>query len=236
LTALLGYSFWLAIYSTLHYGLIAATAWSRPWFFLSGLTLGLLLLVLLYRFYRARFFVAVHKGGLRLNLPRGLGLGLSRSYQLTWGEIAGIATDATREQFLSLPGRQRLRALLFPNVGKPIKLDDRLENLPEMVSRIKASLYPRLMPSLFSTFEAGQWIYFGDVAIQRQSIRFGRAHSAPPPSAIPWSSIQNISIQSGYLMVEFKENSSLPDAQYIPVSRIPNLELLLQLVRQGVNQ
>jgi hypothetical protein len=35
-------------------------------------------------------------------------------------------------------------------------------------------------------------------------------------------------------MVEFKEYSALPSVQQILVSRIPNLELLLQLVQQGV--
>jgi hypothetical protein len=233
-SALLGYGLWLAIYSILHYGLIAATEWSQFWFILAGFTFGLFLLILLYRLYQAHFFVAVCKGGVRLNLRRGLSLGLSRPYQLTWGEIAGIATDATRERFFGKPGRQRLRATLYPNVGKPIKLDDRLENLPELVSHIKASLYPRLLPSLRSSFEAGQWIYFGEIAIQRQNVRFDRASSASSPSAIPWSSIQSISIQSGYLMVEFKGNSTFPDAQQIPVSHIPNLELLLQLVQQGV--
>jgi len=228
------YGLWWAYSTVVHYGPLAASAWSRPWFILSGLAFALFLVVLAYRLYQAHRFVAVYKGGLRFNMPVGSGLGLPRTYRLTWGEIAGIATDATREQFLGLPTRQRLRAVLYPNVGKPIRLGDSLQNLPELISRIKASLYPRLLPSLRASFEAGQWLYFGEVAIQRQGLRTGRAPTAAPLSAIPWSHVQSISVQSGFLMVEFKEYSALPSVQQILVSRIPNLELLLQLVQQGV--
>jgi hypothetical protein len=228
------YGLWRAYSSAVHYGPLAASDWSRPWFILAGLAFALFLLVLAYRLYLARRFVAVHKGGLHLNMPAGRGMNLLQPFKLTWGEIAGIATDATREQFLGLPTRQRLRAVLYPNVGKPVRLDDSLQNLPELISRIKASLYPRLLPSLRAGFEAGQWLYFGEVAIQRQGLRTGRATSSNHPTAIPWSHIQSISIQSGYLMVEFKEYSTLPGVQQILVSRIPNLELLLQLVQQGV--
>ena len=228
------YGLWRAYSTAVHYGPLAASVWSRPWFILSGLAFALFMVVLAYRLSRAHRSVAVYKGGLRLNMPVGSGLGLLRPYKLTWGEIAGIATDTTREQFLGFPTRQRLRAVLYPNVGKPVRLDDSLENLPELISRIKASLYPRLLPSLRASFEAGQWLYFGEVAIQRQGLRTGKAPSTARPSAIPWSHVQSISVRSGYLMVEFKEYSALPSVQQILVSRIPNLELLLQLVQQGV--
>ena len=228
------YGLWRAYSTALHYGPLAASVWSRPWFILSGLAFALFLLVMVYRLYRAHHFVAVYKGGLRFNIPVGRGLGFPRPYRLTWGEIAGIATDATREHFPGLPTRQRLGAVIYPNIGKPVRLDDNLQNLPELISRIKASLYPRLLPSLRASFEAGQWLYFGEVAIQRQGLRTGRAPSATRPSTIPWSHVQSISIQSGYLMVEFKEYSALPSVQQILVSRIPNLELLVQLVQQGV--
>ncbi len=228
------YGLWQVYYATAHYGPLAASLWSRPWFILSGLVFVIFLLVMVYRLYQARRFVAVYKGGLRFNIPVGKGLALHRPYRLSWREIAGIATDATREQFLGLPTRQRLRAVLYPNVGKPVRLDDSLQNLPELISRIKASLYPRLLPSLRASFEAGQWLYFGDVAIQRLGLRTGKAPSTAGSAAIPWSHVKNISVQSGYLMVEFKEYSALPSVQQILVSHIPNLELLLQLVQQGV--
>ena len=47
---------------------------------------------------------------------------------------------------------------------------------------------------------------------------------------IPWSGVRQITVRAGILIVELENQ---PDIR-LPASQIPNLELLLQLIQQGV--
>ena len=241
------YGVWRADYAYTHYGPAAADAWSRPWYLAAAILLAIFALVAYLRIRRAHRFVAVHKNGLRLNVPSGRPRLLHRAYTLPWEDITGIASATIQDHLLNLPLRTHHQVTLYAAAGKPIRLGDALEHLPELASHIKASLYPRLLPGLQVALQGGQWLYFGPVAIHREALQLGPAHSPvlPRPPAqsrtrplgarrrsnIPWSQIERLSVQSGYLLVEFKNRSS----RRFPISSIPNFELLLQLVQQGVN-
>jgi hypothetical protein len=225
-----GYGLWRADYAYTHFGPVAAGQWSRPWFLLAAAALGAFILLAIVRSLSARQAVAVFQKGLFLRR------GLFRSQKLLWEQIAGIAAESVQEHFLRLPLKIHHQALLYPTLGKPIRLPANLENLPELVSRIKASLYPRLLPKLIENFRAGQWLYFGPLAIQQQSLHLGPprirlSETAARKGLIPWSRIKHLTIRSGSLMVELHDHAPYR----IPVAKIPNLELLLQIVQQEVN-
>lgn len=223
-------------YST--YGPAAAEAWSQDWFWLSGLLLVAFLAVLLRRVLLARRFVAVHKAGLRLNLPAGRLLPFAHPYSLRWEQIAGIATETVQERFLGLDLGLTQRAVLYPSLGRPRRLDGSLQRQPELVSRLKAGLYPRLLPGLSERLKAGQWLWFGPLDIQGQALRLPPAWPAARPE-VPWSQVRQIGVQAGYLTIEWNDppvqNRSRNRPLRIAVSQIPNLEILLQLVRQGIH-
>lgn len=221
----LAYGWWRGSYAYARFGLVAADRWSRPWYLLAAFALGVFLFLVLYRLRLLRRFVAVHQNGIRFRM------GTIRVRQLLWNEISGITMDVTQERLFGLTVRTIQRAVLLPNLGKPVRLDSSVQDLDELLSRIKAGLYPRLLRSLRDSYQAGQWLYFGPVAVQQQGLRFGHSASGRLQQPIPWAQVSRVSVQSGRLVVEFNGLAS----RRFPISQIPNLELLLQMMQQGAN-
>jgi hypothetical protein len=231
----LAYGIWRMDYAYAKHGPIAAASWSRPWFQLATLALVVFGILALYRLLLARRFVSVHKMGVRLRLNP------FQTRQMRWEQIAGISNTILQDHFLGVRLRTRQKALLFPGTGNALTLREDLENLPELISRLKASLYPRLLPGLKTSFEAGKWLYFGPIAINKQGMRIkrNRTRNWQPESNQPagnsqaiftWNRIEHLTVHSGELVVELRDQSP----KRIQVSRIPNLELLLQIIQQGV--
>jgi hypothetical protein len=197
-------------------GPVAAARISFPWYLLALTALLVFAVLIVYRLWLTRRFVAVHQRGIVLNLGRG------RS--LPWGHITGIAVGYSQEYLLNHPLASGFRAWLVPGVGKIIQLDERLEDLPELVTRLKAHLYPRLLPALQADFQARKWVHFGPLAVHNQAVRLQER-------AISWVEVKNLTIQDGDLIVELVEGRS----HRFPVWSIPNVELLLQLIQAGVS-
>lgn len=209
-------------YAYTQFGPAAAGAWSRPWYVLAVAALLVLVALTLYRLLQARRFVAVFKKGLQINLRTAT--------IMRWEQIAGVAFQASQRHFLGIPVNTRYHAVLYPGSGQPVQLPGGIENLPELVSQIKAHLYPRLKPEMETSFQAGKWLYFGPIAIQQTALKFTtRARRAQ--RSIPWSLVDQLRIQSGYLVVELKNSPR----QRLPVSQIPNLEILLDIIQSGVS-
>lgn len=214
----LAYGIWRANYAYTHFGPVAAAAWSRPWFLLATLALILFSILLLLRLRQIGRFVSVHQDGIRFRLSS------PRVRTLRWQEISAITTETIQENFLGIQMRTYWRASLYTAHGISIRLDESLHDLPELISRLKARLYPRLLPQLRARLRSAEWIEFGPLAIHLDALRVqGRS--------IPWAQVEHLNPQSGYLMVELEDQSR----RRIPLSEIPNLELLLQLVQQGVH-
>jgi hypothetical protein len=204
------------------HGPAAAEQWSRPWFWLAWAALAVFVLLCILRLLDLRRFAAVHTGGVRLR-PGILG-----THSLLWGQISGVALSATQAVFFHRRGQTRLRAVIYPNQGRPIRLGERLENLAELVSRIKASLYPRLLPEMKASFQAGKWLYFGPLSLQAGVLRLQQAE-------LTWQQVDDIQLKDGFLAVSWREGPGPARNVRIPISKIPNLELLLQIIREGVN-
>lgn len=198
-----------------NFGTVAADHWSRPWYQLTGLALVLFAWLLISHLRSANRFVAVHQ--------KGLYIALSRTAVYRWEQLAGISTMIEQQHFFKYSLPPRYQAILYPNVGKPIHLPDRLNEFPELLTQTKARLYPRLSTDLRASFESGKWAYFGLVAINQQQLRFKK-------SSFPWSAVSQLTIERGNLVIELDNHDRLS----IPVLQIPNLEILLQLVRLGV--
>ncbi len=160
-----GYAVWIYERTLPQHGPTAAEQWSQPWFWLAWAALAAFFLLCILRLLDLLRFAAVHQRGVRLR-P-----GILRTRSLLWKQISGIALSVTQDIFLSSRGRARVQAVIYPNQGSPIRLDERLQNLPELISRLKASLYPRLLPDLKASFQAGKWLYFGPLAVQAKALR-----------------------------------------------------------------
>ncbi len=231
----LGYGFWLLNYAYTKHGPVAAVFRSRFWFQLAILALLVFLVLAVYRLIQARQTISIHKMGVLVQLRPFY------SQKILWTEINGISNSVQEYHFLGIRLRTRQNATLIPSSGKPFILGENLEKLPELVSRLKASLYPRLLPSLKADFGAGKWLYFGPIAISQQGMRFYKNHQRALANRsyrsdfknrniFIWARIKRLTVHSGDLVVELRDQSP----KRIPVSRIPNLELLLQIIQQEV--
>jgi len=198
-----------------NHGELAAVIWSRPWFLLAGFALICCSLLLVHRLRLAGHSIAVHQGGLSLTVQQVI--------KLRWEEISGISTAMVQPSFFGIRRGVRFRATIFPNLGKPLRIHGAYENLPECITRLKARLYPRLIAELRPLYVNGKWVYFGPIAIQRDTLLLHKKH-------IPWSEVKRVSVAKGNVVVELVDQST----KRIPVEHIPNIEILLQLIDQGV--
>lgn len=219
----LAYGVWRTYYGLQKYGLTAAKTWGPPWFVLSSLALIALLMLALVRIRRAHRIVSVHQFGLYIQYTGG------RKRTLRWEEIRAITAMTFDDTFLGTTIRTRHRTLLGTQEGKPIRLDGSITNLAELTSRIKAKVYPRLLRQLRSALGAGEDLFFGPVTINRDQLQFdpGRLRATKQRT---WRQVSNITIRNGRLVLDSQNHGPLS----VPVNRIPNLELLIQLIKEGV--
>jgi len=222
ISAPLLYGYYRAQYASAYYGPVAARLWSRPWYLLTGLALIVSLALVIYRLFERRRHVDIHANGLLL--------ALSRKKFIPWTSLSGVASGAVQIRFLGIPLATHYRATLYPAVGKPVSLDDTLDNLPELLTQVKARLYPRMLAVCMKAFSEGQRLYFGNISINQVELRV--TDGAPSPRSLPWEQIRRIRVESGLLVIESGANEAIQ----MPVAEIPNLELLLQIIHTGVNR
>ncbi len=216
------YGYYRAQYAIAYYGPVAVQLWSRPWYLLTGFAIVVSLALILVRLIEGRRRVEIHANGLLV--------ALSGKRFIPWKILSGVASGAFQTTFLGLPLSTRFQATLYPAIGRPVKLDDRLENLPELLTQVKARLYPQLLTNSMKAFSEGQRLYYGNISIDPTELRL--ADGLPSPQGINWESIRSIQIQSGWLLIETESDETIK----MPVTEIPNLEVLLQIIHRGVNR
>jgi hypothetical protein len=213
----LGYGLWRAEYAYTRYGPVAAEYWSRPWYYLAIAAAVIFMILGFFRLRLSLISVKVYQKGISVRT------GFRRARDFGWEDFHGLTSSTTQEHFFGFPVRSTHQARLILKSGKTIELPRSLRNFPELISRIKVNLYPRLLPQLHSEFQSGAWLSFGPVAIQQQGLRWDGQSAS-------WQQVKRIDVREGKLVIEFTDHAN----KIIPVSRIPNLELVLQLIDQGI--
>lgn len=212
------YGLWRVLYARVNYGPSAAQVWGWPWFALSAVALIPLLWFALRRVESAHRVVRVYQNGLLIRETRG------RNRRLLWSEISGIAGVKSKYRFLGISLGERYQATLYPGVGKPIKFNPGLPHLEELCARIKGKIYPRLLPELRAMRQDHKDLYFGALTLCPQGVRLR-------DKALRWDKIKTITVHKGRLVLELN-NQRTPK---IPVGGIPNIELFIQLIQEGVD-
>lgn len=208
----LGYGIWRANYGYVHFGPVAARAWGDSWLLLASLATLALLGLALHRLYASSKSIAIHRNGLRIRFSP------LRENTYTWSQITGISIASVENRFLGFPIYASAQVLIYPSLGKAVRLDQSFGDPKLIKEQIAAQIYPRILPELRAGLKIGKWIYFGDLAIHRTGLRVNEV-------LVPWDQIVYMSVESGYLVVK-SEKSGL---MRVPVSNIPNLDLLFHL-------
>ncbi|MBS1250598.1 MAG: hypothetical protein MAG431_02192 [Chloroflexi bacterium] len=211
-----GYGLWRAYYGYTHYGVAAGERWGRPWFLLSAAAALPLLVYALHRLRRAHLWVNVHARGIRVHRPP------NRMAVIPWEQVEGVSMAITRKKFLTWRGQPRHKAGIYAVNRSPIHLNDQLPNLPELVSTLKARVYPLLRPQIQQRYEAGKWLYFGPLKISKSGL-------AMKGEQFFWREIDCIDIEKGYFHIHLPHAKALR----VPVEVILNIELLLELLENN---
>ncbi len=228
--AVLSYGGYLAFINYDRFGPVPALFKSVPWLVLGGGVLLTWLSVGIIYWARTQPGVRLHANGLYIEGRR--------KQSLPWEQIDGIAQGVTAPGRLR-PGDMHYKVSLYPGKGRPLHLhgwgDGKrgMPYLPELVSRIKANLYPGLQVELARMFREGLPLRFGPVRIDRQGLKVRHWRLFPGMFSVPWEHVKRIHVQSGYFLVESIDRRS---PYRLPVSKIPNLEILLKIIDQGVQQ
>jgi len=204
-------------YAKNQFGPAVVQQWQWPWFALATVALIPLLGLGLRRIRQAHRIIKVFQLGLIIQGTQG------RKWIYRWEEIEGVAVTTWKDVFLGIQVRQRHRVVLFPVIGKPLQLDSHIHSLDELAARIKAKIYPHILPQLRTALAKNLDLNFGKIFFNKQRINLGNA-------TYPWDDINRVNLQQGYLMVEFKNQK----VEKIPAGKVPNIELLIQLIEEGV--
>ena len=204
-------------YALAYFGPIAAEIWSKPWFLLAEIALIAYLGLALSRLRRARQVVLVYKNAIAIRLYR------KKSFLFYWDQLRGIACTTVQPTFFGRAFKTRHRIMIFPENGNPITLNDRIPKITELTGRLKAKLYPRLLPILRENLSKGNPLNFGPITLQQDCLLL-------EGTTIPWDQITSINVKRGRLIVESSINRPIK----IPAGQIINIELLIQLLQDGV--
>jgi hypothetical protein len=199
-----------------HYGPAVVWRWSLPWF-LAALGLSPALILGIYSFWRTRrLSVALFPSGLILR--RG-----GKLLEIPWQEIQSLMLHS------SLPGLPLVRAgrplvlEIRTSQGKELRLSRELERFEELVENIKAKVYPRMHRALAGAFNQGQSLSFGPLTIAPAGLQLRG-------STIPWTQVQSGQLKKGRLTIEGRGGTILR----LPASRVPNVDLCLQMIESMV--
>ena len=224
----LAYGLYRGFFGFNRYGIVAAIEWGKPWFLIAGGIAVLLIVFIVAQWIFTQKEIILFEKGLIL---RSNGF----SQTLAMDEITGISTDVVASS--SQPDNQGeiRRVSIYAHLGRQIRLNGRaanpygIQNLPELTTRLKSTLYPKLLPKFHNQLLSGEKVQFGKISIQKDYL------ITPFKKKTLWTELQHVTIQSGYLVVELKNLQSSrrnPIQERYPISRVPNLELLLELIRE----
>jgi hypothetical protein len=190
--------------------------------------------------------IALYEGGLAIKEH-------ARVRAWTWDDIAGVSVDREKKN-LEVPDElavlrvwlavmgvawliQRLRGkeihthtvettlTIFDRAGGSCVIDTWFRSTAELAERVEREVTQRLRPKLRALFDRGDRIDFGAMSMSiAGGIEIG-------PRAIPWDGVAEFSLAEERLTITQREDGT---AYSVPVSRIRNAKVCIDLLRAGV--
>lgn len=202
----------------LKYGPASALYQARPWYITATVLIFFLVPYFLYRLlYSLRRIYIFDEGIVYRNL-----ILIRRRYH--WLEIKGITSSARAITVYNKHIRTEPTGNVFPKTGKPIKLTNRFNNIPQIIQEIKSMLYPQIWPNMKSNYLSGKEIHFGQISISNK-------HLSISEKPLSWESIYRIRVETGDVLIELHDHNHIQ----VPVSEVLNLELFFQIVDWAIS-
>ena len=217
-TMLLLLAFYNTISALLVYGPAASLAWSKYWY-IAGVSLAILGIIGCLHLVNNKIIdLMIFEQGIVLRKS------FKRTYRYRWNEICGILYYQV-EHKSSRPRKINTTKIYLKNGSKITLKDSRINNLPEITTRIKAFLYPILLRKYYSLLRTGNQLKFGPIKFNTHLLEIKQISIQGFKKIIEWKLLNRVYIHYGYLIFESSQRKTR-----IPVSKIPNLDLLLAII------
>lgn len=219
-----GVPFLIGLYRTLYgyaqFGSVAAVSWGFPWFIFSFIFFLIISVYAIYRLSIARVSITLHKHGIIIQKM------LRKNQTIRWEDISELyviqLTSRSKNKSIDT------KAVIATKDNSRFSLkDSMIDNLLELLTQIKASVYVHLYPKIRDRFRAGETISFGPLIIHPRHIKIIRGVFIPRSSHVPFTDINRITVKSGHLLIKYLNNQDIR----ISAGKVPNLEILLDLIR-----
>jgi Family of unknown function (DUF6585) len=208
-----GYRWFLA---TTQYGPAVIGRWSTPWFLAAG-GLGAMALVGALLLWRTRGREArVYRAGFTYRL-RG------QTIQVGWADVVRVHADAVRYGIFGLIWGGDLRLRLDLRDGRQVRLTRALDDLPDLVEKIKRNVFPHLLAGYTRAFNLGQVLSFGPVTLSASGVTHGGR-------MLPWSEMASAKLDRGVLKLS-PISGSAHRPMKVAARQIPNFDVCLQLIQ-----
>jgi hypothetical protein len=212
------YGMYLAFTTYQQHGSALAVSRSQPWIIFAALYFIILAAYFIYRLLVSLQRIQIFQNGL------GIRNFFFRNNQFLWSDIAGISSTAVKLTIFGKPISTNPSGKIFPSAGKPVDISRGYRGVPKITEIVKSKIYPQAWSQIQADIRSHDPINFGRITIDHQGMHVsGKNYN--------WDSIQRLHTNSGYLVVELRDNSS----RKVPTIDIPNLELLLEAVDMGFN-
>jgi hypothetical protein len=163
--------------------------------------------------------VAVYDRGFAVRDRKGIQL-------WRWEDIVSLTAVVTRHYTSGVYTGTTHVYRLYDHQNQRLVLSDMYFKVEDLAKIIQDSIFPILYDQAAQQYNAGQELVFGPVAISQAGIQIGK-------KTVPWTEVQQVSIQRGILKVSKKGGGWFSGAS-AAASVIPNLNVLLNLIYQVV--
>lgn len=197
------------------FGPAAVPGWGQAELAQAGLLFLVVLLILILLMAARKYGLVVSKEGLTFYRP------FFAEVFISWVSIEGIAF--AQDQFTLKSNQRDNRAAIWLKDAQHVSLNKYIHprDIPTVVTRIKAELYPQLEIRLRNMLLAGQEVPFGPVALNANGLKY---RSKP----YSWDQIDQVTLEKGLFKLVLSDQKSLR----LNIFQIPNLEILVLLFRE----
>ncbi len=120
---------------------------------------------------------------------------------------------------------ERVYTLVKQDGEKVVLSSYQLEDVTKLIDVLKRRVYALLLPLLQQAYAASQNVTFSPVTVNKQDgLQDGGKRFA-------WADVLKVEVKNGSLLVTMKQSGVLGGHHSVRASKIPNVEMLCQLIR-----
>lgn len=105
--------------------------------------------------------------------------------------------------------------------------NSQLQDIPRLIDIIKRRAFAVMLPPYQQAYQSGQPVSFGPVTVSQSN------GLTADGKQFAWSDIANVEVKTGRLVISTKQDGQLTGVHNVRASKIPNIEILCQLI--GIN-